>query len=382
MKESKLPTVMFYLPEMKVGGAEISLLRLAQGLREHGVRPVFVIHRADAAARRLAGDMPLVSLEAERTLSASRRLVALLRQQRPDFLVSALTHTNVVAAVSAKLARVPTRVIVTEHAPISSMRQIDGSSTYRMTLALMPWAYRLADAVVAVSQGVHADIRPMLLAATRRRFEIIPNPVLREDWRALSQAPVGDDWFQDGSPPVVLSVGRLSPEKNFALLIRAFACLPAKAIERPGVRLAIIGEGPERENLQSLIGELGLGERVRLLGQRDNPFAFMRRARVFVMTSNFEGFGNVLIEAMACGLPIVSTDCPVGPREILCGGRYGDLVATGDVQGLATALQARLEDPRVLPGAFERALEFTAESSVAQYLALFSRLSGAAGIVR
>lgn len=378
----KSPTVMFYLPEMKVGGAEISLLRLAQGLREHGVRPVFVIHRADAAARRLAGDMELVSLQADRTLSATRRLVALLRRQPPDFLVSALTHTNVVAAVAAKLARVRTRVIVTEHAPISSMRQIDASSTYRMTLALMPWAYRLADAVVAVSQGVHADIGPMLPAATRRRFEIIANPVLRKDWQSLSEAAVGDDWFQDGAAPVVLSVGRLSPEKNFALLVRAFARLPSDATAQPAPRLAIIGEGPEREALQGLIGELGLQGRVRLLGQRDNPFAFMRRACVFAMTSNFEGFGNVLIEAMACGLPIVSTDCPVGPREILCGGRYGDLVAPGDVQGLAGALQARLQDPRTAAGARQRALEFTAERSVEQYLALFSRLSGSPGAAR
>jgi len=379
MTVSKSRTVMFYLPEMKVGGAEISLLRLAQGLREHGVRTVFVIHRADAAARRLAGDMELVSLDANRTLAAARRLVALLRRQPPDFLVAALTHTNIVAAVSAKLARAPTRVIVTEHAPISSMRQIDGSSTYRMTLALMPWAYRLADAVIAVSQGVQADIGPMLQPATRCRFEIIPNPVLRKEWRALSQAPVDDDWFQEGGAPVVLSVGRLSPEKNFALLIRAFARLPAAPTTQPAPRLAIIGEGPERQRLQGLVDELGLGERVRLLGQRDNPFAFMRRARVFVMTSNFEGFGNVLIEAMACGLPILSTDCPVGPREILCDGRYGELVAPGDVQALATALQARLEDPRAPSGTLERALEFTAESSVSQYLALFSRLSGTAG---
>lgn len=378
MTMGKHPGVLFYLPEMKVGGAEISLLRLAQGLREHGVAPAFAIHRADPGARRLAGDLELVSLEADRTLAAARGLAALLRRRRPDFLVSALTHTNIVAAVSAKLARVPTRVIVTEHAPISSMRQVDPSTTYRVTLAAMPWAYRLADAVVAVSRGVHADIGPMLAAGTRRRFEIIPNPVLREDWLALSSVAVDDEWFQDGAAPVVLSVGRLSREKNFALLIRAFAQLPLPATG-PAPRLAIIGDGPERDQLLALIEQLGLRGRARLLGQRDNPFAYMRRSRVFAFASNFEGFGNVLIEAMACGLPIVSTDCPVGPREILCDGRFGDLVAPGDARALSAAIQARLLDPRPAPGAHARALEFTAESSVAQYRALFARLAAQPG---
>ena len=373
MTSVDLRRVLFYLPEMKVGGAEISLLRLAQGLREHGMQPAFAIHRADAAARRLAGDMELVSLDADRTLAAVRRLAAVLHGRRPDFLVSALTHANVVAAISAKLARVPTRVVLSEHAPITSMRQVDGSRTYRATLAAMPWAYRLADSVVAVSQGVYDDIGPMLAAGTRRRFEIIPNPVLRPDWQAMSQAAVEDEWFDPGAAPVVLSVGRLSPEKNFALLIRAFAQLPAASGPQP--RLAIIGDGPERDRLRALIDALGLHERVRLLGQRDNPFAYMRRSRVFAFASNFEGFGNVLIEAMACGLPIVCTDCPVGPREILCDGRYGDLVAPGDVDALAAALQRRLCDPLPAPGAQARALEFTAERSVAQYLALFARLS-------
>ncbi|HEY0335651.1 MAG TPA: glycosyltransferase [Stenotrophomonas sp.] len=368
------PVVMFYLPEMKVGGAEISLLRLAQGLREHGVRCVFVIHRVDAAATQLAGDLELVSLDADRTLSAARRLVALLRQRPPHVLVSALTHTNIVAAIAARLAGRGTRVVVTEHAPVSSMRQIDASRTYAMTVALMPWAYRLAHAVIAVSQGVHDDLQPALGKAVRRRSGIIANPVLRDDWQALSQAPVDDAWFRDDRAPVVLSVGRLSREKDFALLIRAFSQLPPSL---EACRLAIIGEGPERGALQALIDELGLATRVRLLGQQANPFAFMRRATVFALTSRFEGFGNVLVEAMACGLPVISTDCPVGPREILCDGRFGTLVPLADVQALASALGAAVQDPRPADGATARALEFGAEHSVRQYLALFTRLSSA-----
>lgn len=367
--------VLFYLPEMKVGGAEISLLRLAQGLREHGVAPLFAVHRADADARALAADLPLVSLQAGRTVAALGRLVALLRERRPRVLLAALTHANILAAVAARVAGTGTRVVLTEHAPVSSMAQLDGSRTYRWTLAAMPWAYRLADAVVAVSVGVHDDIAPRLAQGTLRRFSIIPNPVLRSNWRALSEAGLAGEFEEFHSPglSVVLAVGRLSPEKNFPLLLRAFAAIAASV---PQARLAIIGEGPERARLERLIEELGLVGRARLLGQRDNPFAFMRRSRLFVLTSRFEGFGNVLIEAMACGVPVISTDCPVGPREILCDGRYGTLVPSDDVTALAEAMRAALADPRPAEGAYERALQFTAEQSVVAYLALFRSLVG------
>jgi glycosyltransferase involved in cell wall biosynthesis len=364
-------TALLYLPQLKVGGAEISLLRLAQGLRVRGMEVAFVVHRGDAEARALAGDIEVVSLDADRTLSAATRLVRVLRRRRPDVLVSALTHSNIVAAVAARWAGGATRVVLTEHAPVSSMRWLDPSARYRATLRLMPWAYRLADAVVAVSQGVRDDFAPRLAKGTRARLEVIPNPVLRRDWNSLAHEAVDDPWFGADAAALVLSVGRLSPEKNFAGLIRAFA-----GVRMPmQTRLAIIGEGPERPALQALIDELGLGQRVRLLGQRANPYAYMRRARVFVLASLFEGFGNVLIEAMACGTPVISSDCPVGPREILGDGRYGDLVAVGDVSAMTAAIESRLQRPGDQAEATRRALEFTVERSVEEYLALFARIA-------
>lgn len=365
--------VMIYLPQLKVGGAEISMLRLAQGLRLRGVETAFVVHRADEAARALAGDIELISLEADRTLSVPNRLARLLRSRRPDILISALTHSNIVACLAARLAGSRTRVVVTEHAPISSMRQLDRSRRYRSTLRLMPWAYRLSDAIVAVSQGVSEDIAGPLGPANRSRLSVIANPILRDDWQTLSEAALDDDWFLPGSTPVILSVGRLSPEKNFVGLIRAYAGLrlPMR------VHLAIIGEGPQRPVLQALIDDLGLGERVRLLGQRDNPYAYMRHARIFALASVFEGFGNVLVEAMACGAPVVSTDCPVGPREILRDGLYGALVAVGDTAALTAAIENQLQRPnaQIEADAKAHALQFTVERSVGQYLALFDRIA-------
>ncbi|MGO1000167.1 glycosyltransferase [Lysobacter sp. CA196] len=370
---SGMRTALLYLPQLKVGGAEISLLRLAQGLRTRGMEVALVVHRGDAEARALAGDIEVVSLDADRTLSAAGRLVQVLRRRRPEVLVSALTHSNIVAAVAARWAGGATRAVLTEHAPVSSMQRLDPSARYRATLRLMPWAYRLADAVVAVSQGVRDDFEPRLAEATRARLEVIPNPVLRRDWNSLAHEPVDDPWFGADAAPLVLSVGRLSPEKNFAGLIRAFV-----GVRMPmQTRLAIIGEGPERPALQGLIDELGLGQRVRLLGQRANPYAYMRRARVFVLASLFEGFGNVLIEAMACGIPVISSDCPVGPREILGDGRYGDLVAVGDVSAMTSAIESRLQRPGDQAEATRRALEFTVERSVDEYLALFARIASA-----
>lgn len=362
--------VLIYLPALTTGGAEISMLRLAQGLRENDVHVEFVVHRIDAEARALAADIPLAELGVSQTSKAVVALTAFLRKRRPDILLSALTHCNIAAALAVTLSGRRTRLVVTEHAPASSMQLLNPSLRYRRTLKAMPWVYRLADAVVAVSRGVRDDFAPRLSEATLQKFIVIYNPVLRGDWNERAQVPVNDPWFTEGAVPVVLSVGRLSPEKDFAGLIRAFAKVRTDAAPR----LAIIGEGAERARLEGVIEKLDLKSRVRLLGQHDNPFAYMRRASVFVLNSKFEGFGNVLVEAMACGVPVISTDCPVGPREILADGRYGTLVPLNFPARLTAAIRAHLENKHPYSGAQERALHFTAERSVESYLALFESL--------
>jgi len=373
---SAVRSVVLYLPQLKLGGAEISLLRLAQGLQARGVAVALAVHRADPAAQALAGGIELLSLDADRTLAVPGRLARLLRQRRPDVLVSALTHSNVVAVLAACGTGV--RTVLTEHAPIGSMRRLDRSRRYRATLALMPWAYRFGDAIVAVSEGVRADIATHLHRDQLPRIHLIANPVLPWDWCERADAPLDDDGYGADDEPVVLAVGRLSEEKNVAGLIRAFARLRASM----RLRLVVVGDGPQRPVLQALIDELGLGPAVRLLGQRDNPYPYMRRARVFVLASQFEGFGNVLIEAMACGAPVVSTDCPVGPREVLAGGRYGLLVPPDDSGALAEAIerQVRHADPQMLAAAHAHALQFTVERSAERYLRLFERLLGDAAM--
>ena len=374
MRSERPRTTLLYLPHLKLGGAEISMLRLARGLAARGVEVAIAVHSADEIARTLAGVVALVDLQAGRTLSAVRRLAAVLRERRPDVLISALTHSNIVAVLAARMAGVPTRVVVTEHAPLALMATLDTSRRYRLTCALMPWAYRLAHAVVAVSQGVFDDVRSLLHRSTRSRLHVIFNPVLEADWQARSREPVDDEWFQPDQAPVVLSVGRLSPEKNFGLLIHAFAGLGGAG---QAARLVIVGDGPQRQALQKLIEELGLGARVRLLGAVANPLPYMRRSKLFVLPSLFEGFGNVLIEAMACGTPVVSTDCPVGPREILCNGTYGTLVPPDDMEALEKAVVAGLDGVGAADAGCARALEFSVERSADAYLGLARNLLAA-----
>ena len=182
--------------------------------------------------------------------------------------------------------------------------------------------------------------------------------------------PFDHPWFAPGAPPVILGAGRLTEQKDFPTLIRAFALVRKK---HPA-RLMILGEGEERSKLETLVQELGLEKEVSLPGFVDNPYKYMKRAAVFVLSSRWEGFPNVLVEAMALGTPVVSTDCPNGPAEILENGKWGELVPVGETQSLASAVLRTLDRVDVVrvKGAAERADQFRVESIIREYFcALF-----------
>ncbi|NLO89188.1 MAG: glycosyltransferase, partial [Clostridia bacterium] len=189
-------------------------------------------------------------------------------------------------------------------------------------------------AVVAVSQGV-ADDLVKTTGLMRELIKVIYNPIVTPELLEKAKESIGHPWFKPGQPPVILSAGRLTAAKDFPTLIHAFARVRAERL----ARLMILGEGEERPNLESLVRELGLESDVSMPEFVENPYAYMARAAVFVLSSAWEGFGNVLVEAMAVGTPVVSTDCPSGPAEILEGGKWGKLVPVGDVEKLAKALK-------------------------------------------
>jgi glycosyltransferase involved in cell wall biosynthesis len=363
--------VMIYLPSLMVGGAELALLRLAKGLASVGCPVTLVVHRADAVAREMSGNLRLVELGVGSTRAALPRLARLLRRARPDFLITGLTHNNIIAVAALVMSGHACRLVVTEHAPVTALARARPEWRYRMLPWLLPFAYRFADAVVAVSGGVASDLASLLGPGARRRVSVIYNPVLPADWRELADSPLDDPWFAKGAPPVVLAVGRLSAEKNLPLLLDAFAVLGRRGC---AARLVIIGEGPERARLEAKIRGAGFADTVRLDGESFCVMAYMRRSAVFVLTSTFEGFGNVLVEAMAAGIPVVSTDCPVGPREILADGRYGQLVTEASAETMADAIERALSSPGDIDAARLRAQDFTVEKSVAAYRTLFAQL--------
>jgi glycosyltransferase involved in cell wall biosynthesis len=256
-----------------------------------------------------------------------------------------LDHANIVALWARKLGRYPGRVVVIEQNTLSEAALNGKTLRDRIMPRLVRRFYPWADYVVGVSEGVVDDLAQFVTLSSDK-LRVISNPIVASDIGELAGAAVDNEWFDDGVP-VFVAAGRLQPQKDFPTLLRAFAEVRSG---RPA-RLVILGEGPDRAGLEALVEELELTTDVALPGALTNPYAYMARSVAFVLSSRWEGLPTVLIEAMSCGAPVIATDCPSGPREILAGGRYGTLVPVGDVAALATAMEDALDGKLARPPA-------------------------------
>ncbi len=269
------------------------------------------------------------------------RLAGYLRRERPEALLSAPTLGNIAALWARRLAAAPTRILVSEHNPLSirvARRRVRRTTQLPR---LVRHFYPRADAIAACSKGV-ADDLATTTGLPRDAIEVVYNPAVNHGGVAREAAePVDHPWFAPGEAPVILGAGRLSPQKDFATLLRAFALLRRKR----AARLMVLGVGSETERLVGLAAKLGIREDFALPGFVPKRLAYFSRAGVFVLSSAWEGLPTVLIEAMACGCPVVSTDCVAGPAEILEDGVHGDLVPVGDAHALADAMAAALDRP-------------------------------------
>lgn len=344
------------------GGAERAMLDIARGLAQRGFVVDLVLMRAEGPYLEDVPDcVRVVDLNATARLATLAGLTRYLRRQRPDLLLSTLASANVAALVANILVGRRVAVVV-RRASHYSMEYADHGPGGRATLILERALWRVADAVVANSFGAARDLK-RIAPGIAPSVRVIHNPVVWPDHRTKAAEPVEHPWFAQQTP-VVLAAGRLINLKDHATLLRAFA-LVAKA--RPA-RLIIIGEGEERDNLGTLAHELEIPDLVELPGFRRNPFAWMAKASVFVLSSVYEGSPNVLIQAMACGTPVVSTDCPSGPREILQDGTLGALVPVGDHSAMAEAILAAIDDPIESTRLMSRANDYSAESSIRRYV--------------
>ena len=355
--------VALFLPSLCGGGAERVTVNLARGLSDRGLRVDLVLARAEGPyLNDVASKVRLVDLNARRVLASLPGLIRYLRRERPDVVLSALNHANLVALWARRISRVPARVVVSVHgllAHTSKSAGVKGRSMPALVGRFYPWA----DQVIAVSQGVATDLA-QTAGLSRDRIRVIYNPVVTAELEQKAKAPLEHPWFDPGAPPVIVSAGRLAKPKDFATVLHAVAALDRSQ----RVRLIILGEGPDRTSLEALTSWLGLEGQVALPGFVQNPYAYMSRARVFVLSSQWESFGNVLVEAMACGCPVVSTDCPTGPAEILSNGRFGALVPTGDVSALAAAIQRTLAAPPPLTELRQRSATFALTTILPAYL--------------
>jgi glycosyltransferase involved in cell wall biosynthesis len=335
------PKIALFLHSLGGGGAERVTLTLAGCFAERDIDVDLVLGLFEGE---LVPQVPeavrVVELSASRAMACIPGLRRYLRRERPTALLSAMEHLNIPAIWAHRLARVETRMVVAVHSTVSILTR----HAKERRAALLPFLagrfYGWADAIVAVSQGAADDLSETT-GLPRSSIHVIYNPVVTPGLLDRARAEANHPWFGDAAPLVVLAVGSLTTPKDYPTLLRAFRRVRD---DRPA-KLLVLGEGEKRAELEALRGELGLTEDVAFPGYVANPYAYMSRAGVFVLSSAFEALPTVLIEAMACGAPVVSTDCRSGPSEILEGGTHGRLVPVSDDAALAAAIIETVASP-------------------------------------
>ncbi len=347
---------------MRGGGAERAMLTLATEFAKREICVDLVLVKAEGEYLDMVPDgVRVFDLDSHRTYAAVPKFLRYVRRERPPTLLSTLLTTDLAALFGKLVHRKRLRVVVRQATMFSDMFDVERFKTrqfMRLARLLMP----AADAIVAVSEGAAADLRGQVPRAADK-ITTIYNPVVSADIEEQAAEAVEHPWFGDGEP-VVLAAGRMSAEKDYPTLLRAFA----EVARSRAARLVILGQGPDRESLLELAARLGIEDRFDLPGFDVNPFRYMARASVFVLSSRYEGFPNVLAQAMACGAPVVSTDCRSGPSEMLEGGKWGRLVPVGDWRAMARAIEATLDDPMPAEALRARASVYSVEASVERYL--------------
>jgi glycosyltransferase involved in cell wall biosynthesis len=347
------------------GGVEGMVLNLVEAFaaRPDLVVDLVLIREESRHLRDLPAAVNVVRLGVRHSALAVPPLAAYLRRARPDALLAAKDRAGRAALVARRLTGVPTRVVVRIGTTLSEA--LKGKGAVQRWLRYFPIRrlYGWADGVVAISKGVADDVAA-IAGLPAERIHVIRNPVLTPRLAELGTQPLAHPWFEDRTVPVVMGMGRLTRQKDFPTLIRAFARLRR---ERPA-RLLILGEGRDRQALLDLAALEGVATDVALPGFQANPFPWLARARVFVLSSAWEGFGNVLAEAMALGTPVVSTDCRSGPRELLADGRYGPLVPVGDAAAMAAAIGTVLQRPLPREVLIAAVRDYDVELSARRYL--------------
>lgn len=361
------PLLSFFIPDLTVGGAEQVTVSIVNGLAARGYNIELVLSRFDGELRSaLSADVSVVVLRPSKTSVAGvaahlPALAAYVRRHSPAGLFPHLSHPSSVALLVKRLLDTETAVIPTHHSAFgqSAVENVKD----RIDQWLVPRLYPTSDRLIAVSEGV-ADSLSERTPVGGDDITVLHNPIDVESVRERARDPVDDEWLADPAVDVVLFVGRHADQKNLETWLRAFERISE---QNPDARGIVAGKGPERSKLAEMVERRGLGDRIALPGYVDNPYRYMAEADVFMLSSRYEGLPTVLIESLAVGCPVVSTDCPSGPRTILQGGEYGRLVPVGDDRCLADAALETLSEPPDADRLRARADDFSHESVFDEY---------------
>lgn len=330
--------IAFYLPSLRGGGAEKVMLNLACEFESRGYNiDVVLVDAYGAYLDEVPDGINVIDLDSMRFFAALPKLVRYLQDSEPDALLSTIDTANIVSICAKRIAGVSTRIVIRISNMISTKEE-HGELKHRFVHLIAKQVYPYADGIVAVSEGVSEDLQQKM-DLPAELITTIYNPSVTRELQQKKDEEVDHPWFEN-STPVVLGVGEFTKQKDFLTLIRAFNIV----LRDLDVRLVLLGKGPQQEAIEEEIEKLGLEECVWLPGFVENPYAFMTSTDVFVLSSRWEGCPNVLIEALACGVPVVSTDCPSGPREILEDEKWGTLVTIRNPPEMARAMYNTIKE--------------------------------------
>ncbi|MCU0833922.1 MAG: glycosyltransferase [Chromatiaceae bacterium] len=364
--------VCLFIPSFGDGGVERMMVNIARGIAGEGVPVDFLVGSRDRPfLDLLPGGVSLEAVGAGSRRQRLRYLVEYLERRQPSVVLSAKTRDDEVALAAKRGVNGDTRFFLRPGTAMSERWRAKGQNPLRQWLEGMRLRrlFRRADGVIAVSRGVADDVAD-ITGIPEDRIRVIRNPNITPELEEMARAPLDHPWFGPGEPPVVMGMGGLRTQKDFTTLIRAFARLRQVL----ACRLLILGQGRQRDRLLRLADDLGLAEVVSLPGFDPNPYRYLARSKLFVLSSRWEGSPNVLTEALALGVPVVATDCRSGPAEITAGGKLGPLVPVGDVAAMAQAMEQTLRNPLLADVLRAGVDEYRMEKSARRYLLAFGLL--------
>jgi glycosyltransferase involved in cell wall biosynthesis len=324
--------IFFFIARYSHSGVPLAQLRLAKAFLQRGFKVDFVIGYVPPELT-LPTDLgfDIVNLAQPRTFKLFWPILRMIRSNQPDVIFSAEDHLNAVVTLAILLAGSRARLSVSSRVTPYDTYSNKVMSKGWVLKVLNPLLWRRADALTCVSRDMVKQYQAIF---GKTKHQAAYNVIVNSDLERKKCERVDHPWFADHDIPIVISAGRLAPEKGYPDLIAAMKLVN----ERMPARLLMLGDGPLRGQLQQLIDEAGLNDRIQLLGFQANPYKYYARSRLFVLSSYVEGLPNVLVEAIACGCAVVSTDCPTGPREVLQDGRFGRLVPMRSPQAMAQAV--------------------------------------------